>query len=520
MRKKVKEENLLQLYNDVLPPSNEEMEMIVLGTILLSSEVIYSVASELNENLFFDFKCREVCKSILHLYKDNDPIDILTVTQKLRSVGKLDEVPVYFISQLTNKVSGTAHFDTHFKILQEYALRRQMIQACSKGVRHSYDDTQDVFDLVAEVQNDVDSALKNVITYQISSVGDIHQEIIKKSIELVDSDRRSGVPTGLRMVDNVTNGWQESDLIILAGRPSMGKTAAAISMAIFPAITQNMGVGIFSLEMSKAQLTSRMQSILSGVNVGRIVKKQLTIDEIAQIDSRAKDLKTAPLFIDDTPNISIQEFKGKARKMVREMGCKLIIVDYLQLMRSGMKTNSREHEIAEISRSLKAVAKELNVPVMALSQLSRAVESRGGDKKPLLSDLRESGQIEQDADMVCFCYRPEYYDIDNYEVGNENFDTHGLFLLIVAKHRNGELGEIPLRFLHEQTKLVNYEYSNFEHFEPNNFLKNQIESNVEQIEKSSTFVQEEKIENENNSFKKLAWNDNLFENSEEDETPF
>jgi replicative DNA helicase len=520
MVKKAKEENLLQVYNNELPPNNEDIEMIVLGTILISSEVIYSVANEMNENLFFNLKCREICKSILQLYKNNDPIDILTITQKLRSIEKLEEVTFSFVSQLTSKVASTANFDAHFKILQEYALRRQLIQACSKGVRHSYDETQDVFDLVSEVQNDVDSALKNVITYQISNVGDIHQEILKKSIELVDSDARSGVPTGLRLLDNVTNGWQESDLIILAGRPSMGKTAAAISMAIFPAITQNIGIGIFSLEMSKSQLTSRMQSIISGVNVGRIVKKQLTIDEIIQIDTRARDLNTAPLFIDDTPNISIQEFKGKARKMVREMGCKLIIVDYLQLMRSGMKTNSREHEIAEISRSLKAVAKELNVPVMALSQLSRAVESRGGDKKPLLSDLRESGQIEQDADMVCFCYRPEYYNIDNYEVGNENFNTHGLFLLIVAKHRNGELGEIPLRFLHEQTKLVNYEYSNFEHFEPINFFEKSKEVNVEQTEKSSTFVQEAQIENESNSLSKLSWDKKLFESLEDDETPF
>jgi replicative DNA helicase len=520
MVKKAKEENLLQVYNNELPPNNEDIEMIVLGTILISSEVIYSVASEMNENLFFNLRCREICKSILQLYKNNDPIDILTITQKLRSIEKLEEVTFSFVSQLTSKVASTANFDAHFKILQEYALRRQLIQACSKGVRHSYDETQDVFDLVSEVQNDVDSALKNVITYQISNVGDIHQEILKKSIELVDSDARSGVPTGLRLLDNVTNGWQESDLIILAGRPSMGKTAAAISMAIFPAITQNIGIGIFSLEMSKSQLTSRMQSIISGVNVGRIVKKQLTIDEIIQIDTRARDLNTAPLFIDDTPNISIQEFKGKARKMVREMGCKLIIVDYLQLMRSGMKTNSREHEIAEISRSLKAVAKELNVPVMALSQLSRAVESRGGDKKPLLSDLRESGQIEQDADMVCFCYRPEYYNIDNYEVGNENFNTHGLFLLIVAKHRNGELGEIPLRFLHEQTKLVNYEYSNFEHFEPINFFEKSKEVNVEQTEKSSTFVQEAQIENESNSLSKLSWDKKLFESLEDDETPF
>ena len=302
-------------------------------------------------------------------------------------------------------------------------------------------------------------------------------------MELTKSDRKSGVPTGLNLVDNVTNGWQNSDLIILAGRPSMGKTAAAISMALHPAIYEDIGVGIFSLEMSSEQLVSRMQSIMSGVNVGRIVKKQLDLKEIERIDVLAEKLNQAPIYIDDTPNINLQEFRGKARKMVKELGCRLIIIDYLQLMRSGLKTWSREHEIAEISKTLKAVAKELDVPVLALSQLSRAVESRGGDKKPLLSDLRESGQIEQDADMVCFCYRPEYYEINDYQLGDKNYDTQGLFLLLVSKHRNGELGEIPLKFIHEQTKLANYSDSNFDPIEDKYDLdiksKTEINNNVD-----------------------------------------
>jgi replicative DNA helicase len=512
MRKK-KEDNLLQVYNDVLPPSSEELEMIVLGTILLERECIYQVANELNDNLFFNLQCKKVCEIVLQLYNDNKPIDILTVSEKSRQLGYIKDVTPYFVSQLTTRITSSANFITHFRILQQYALRRLMIQACSKGIRESYDDQKDVFDLISEIQNDVDGALKGVITYQIDKVGNIHQEIVKKSIELANTNRKSGVPTGLFQVDNVTNGWQESDLIILAGRPSMGKTAAAISMALYPALRENIGIGVFSLEMSKSQLTSRMQSILSGVNVGRIVKKQLTLQEIEQVDGLAKELKDAPIYIDDTPNISIQEFKGKARKMVNEFGCRLLIVDYLQLMRSGIKTFSREHEIAEISRSLKAAAKELNVPVIALSQLSRAVESRGGDKKPLLSDLRESGQIEQDADMVCFCYRPEYYEIDDYEVGNEHFNTHGLFLLIVAKHRNGELGEIPLRFIHEQTKLANYEYSHPQSFDP---------MNVEQDEKNSTFVQQEEIETkENDAITNSSWNNDLFDGSDdEDDIPF
>jgi hypothetical protein len=249
----------------------------------------------------------------------------------------------------------------------------------------------------------------------------------------------------------------EPDLIILAGRPSMGKTAAAISMCIHPSLEKNEPIAIFSLEMSNEQLVSRMQSYLSGVNVSKIVKKQLSMNEIDEIGKKAIGLKTAPLFIDDTPNISLLDLKGKARKLKKESGIKLIVVDYLQLMRSGVKSTSREQEIAEISRGLKGLAKELNIPVIALSQLSRGVEMRG-DKKPMLQDLRESGQIEQDADMVLFCYRPEYYGIDTYEVGNQSFDANGLFMLIIAKHRNGELGEIPLTFIHEQTKLTNHEF--------------------------------------------------------------
>ena len=235
----------------------------------------------------------------------------------------------------------------------------------------------------------------------------------------------------------------------------MGKTAVALSMVVFPCIMKNIPIGIFSLEMSSSQLVGRLQSNLSEVNVSKIVKKQLTIDEINQISVKAQGLATAPLFIDDTANISVLDLKGKCRKLVKEQGVQMIIIDYLQLMRSGVKTQSREQEIAEISRGLKIIAKELNIPVIALSQLSRAVEQRGGDKRPSLSDLRESGQIEQDADMVMFCYRPEYYGFTETMIGDKEFDAKGLFMLIVAKHRNGELGEIPLKFIGEQAKITN-----------------------------------------------------------------
>jgi replicative DNA helicase len=307
----------------------------------------------------------------------------------------------------------------------------------------------------------------------------------------------------------------------------MGKTAVALSMAAYPAIQQGIPIGIFSLEMSKEQLTGRLESQLSKVNVSNIVKKKLTENEIMQIEGLAKDLNEAPIYIDDTPALSLLEFKGKARKMVKEQNVKLLIIDYLQLMRSGTKTQSREQEIAEISRGLKAIAKELNVPVVALAQLSRSVEARGGDKKPMLQDLRESGQIEQDADMVMFCYRPEYYGIEDYEAGGETFDTNGLFMLLVAKHRNGELGEIPLTFIHENTRVKNHE-SNF---------GNQSNSN-----NNRTFVQQDnstpmqggsKAADEGNydGMKKMSWpqpgtefekdsNDDFSKQNDEDELPF
>lgn len=475
-----------------VPPQSSEVETFVLGTILIDSNAMDKVAKEFTPNLFFVPENKAIAESILDLYKLNKPIDLLTLVSQLKSNENLESAGgVVYISNLTTKVLGVSNLEFHIKILQEEALRRSLIQIGQETIKKSFDSSEDVFDVFAETQSKMDNALKNVINYEIKNVGAVHDEIIKESYRIHDSGQKSGVPTGLKLVDNLTNGWQKTDLIIIAGRPSMGKTATAISMAIYPSVVEKRGVAIFSLEMSSQQLVSRMQSSFSEINVSKIVKKQLTFDEIAKVDSASKPLKDAPIYIDDTPNISLLELKGKARKLVKEKGVELIIIDYLQLMRSGYKTQSREQEIAEISRGLKTLAKELNVPVIALAQLSRSVEQRGGDKKPMLSDLRESGQIEQDADMVAFCYRPEYYQIDEYEVDGVTFDSRGLFLLVIAKNRNGELGEIPLRFLHSQTKLVNFN-------EESSFMS----------EKSSTFVQ-------HNDFEAPSLNRNSFEGLEE-----
>lgn len=481
-------------------PNDSNLEEIVLGSIILDRYAIDKIIGDFSPNLFFSFKNRDIAYSIISLYKQSQPIDLVTVCKELQKSEKLESVGgAKYITSLTSKISTAINIEYHVKILQEEALKRNLISIGTKAINNSLDDSQDVFDVFNETQNDLDNALKTVVNYEIKSAGEIHDDILRKSFEMLDTKQKSGVATGLNALDNVTNGWQESDLIIIAGRPAMGKTAVAISMLMHPSLELNNAVAIFSLEMSNEQLVSRMQSLLSGINVSKIVKKQLSNDEITQISAKAGRLSQSKIFVDDTPNISLLDLKGKARKLKKEHDIKLLVIDYLQLMRSGLKISNREQEIAEISRGLKGLAKELNIPVIALSQLSRTVESRA-DKKPMLQDLRESGQIEQDADMVLFCYRPEYYHIDQYEVDGRTFDAYGLFMLIIAKHRNGELGEIPLRFIHEQTKITNHSISN--DFQPSvdfEYKSQSIKPNVE-------FALDKDI-------------NDLFEN-EEEETPF
>lgn len=447
-------------------PKALKFEEAVLGAILLEGNIADAVMNQISEDLFYDSRHKVICNVVVSLYKSNKPIDVLTVIQEVKARKLFSEIGAdeTYVLSLANSVVSSANVEYHLRILQQEALRRKLILNCTKGVTYGYDTGVDIFDSYNKIINDLDLSVKELMKYEVLSVGEIHNLVIQESINVLNSGGVSGVKSGLRMVDKLTNGWQKSDLIILAGRPGMGKTAAAVSMCLFPSLYQREAVAIFSLEMSKEQLTSRIQANVSkSINVSEIVKKQLNLQQIELLKKECEPLLTTPLYIDDTPNISLLELKGKARKLVRENGVKMIVIDYLQLMRSGSNIGNREQEIAEISRGLKGLAKELNIPIIALSQLSRVVESRS-DKKPILSDLRESGQIEQDADMVIFCYRPEYYNITNYEVGDEQFNTEGLFMFIVAKHRNGEVGEIPLSFIHSQTKVQDH------HYDQSNFL--------------------------------------------------
>lgn len=444
--------------NSDLPPQELELEQAVLGAVMLDSSLSDKVMADFVPNIFYKETHRLIAESIVELYKKGSPIDILTVTQHLKAKDELRLVGgAVYIAQLTNRIASSANAEFHIKILQEQSLKRSMLAICSQAMKSAFEDGTDVFDLYSETQSAIDDSMKSVLHYEIQSIGAIHQDNLDESREVLNNGGLAGVTTGLTEVDRLTNGWMKSDLIILAGRPGMGKTASAICMAIQPSISKGIPVAIFSLEMSKKQLVGRAESMLSGVNVSRIIKKQLDDKDINTIQERCAVFKKSPIFIDDTPNISLIELKSKVRRLVREKGVELVVIDYLQLMRSGLNIGNREQEIAEISRGLKALAKELDIPIIALSQLSRIVESRN-DKKPMLSDLRESGQIEQDADMVIFCYRPEYYGIESYELAGETYNAKGLFIFIVAKHRNGELGEIPLNFIHEQTKIVDFSH--------------------------------------------------------------
>jgi replicative DNA helicase len=470
--------------------AQEKLEATILGEILIQSDSIYAVASEMKPELFTNEKYQIICNALIALFKENLTVDLLTVTKKIMAMGQLEEVGgVITISNLTVSVATSYNLEYHFKLLQENFLRRHIVETCNEIKSRSLSNTEDVFDLIQEHNQIYSDLLNSVLTRGYQSVSEVHNELIKQHILLSGTQEFSGVPTQLKLLDNLTNGWQKSDLIIIAGRPAMGKTSISVIFAMNPAIYHNIPVAFFSLEMSSEQVVSRMQSILSQYNVSRLVKKQLKGYELQDFESRTKQLEKAPIYIDDTPSLSIFELKSKARQLVREKGVKMLVVDYLQLMQSsGGRNQSREQEIGEISRGLKAIAKELDVPVIALSQLSRGVEARGGEKKPQLSDLRESGQIEQDADMVMFCYRPEYYEMNDYEIGGQVHDTKGLFLLLVAKHRNGSLGDVPLKFIHENTTIVNHpnfmpeietlkESSRFNDLKPNVEFSNDPHSN-------------------------------------------
>jgi len=378
-----------------------------------------------------------------------------TVVAQLRKNGKLEVVGgAYAIAELTSKVSSAANIEYHARIIIEMAIKRNLIEIASQVHHDAYEDTHDVFELLDKTEQSIykiaDSNLRKNYDSMKSLMFQATREIQEKRNH---KDGLTGVPSGFSRLDRITSGWQKSDLVIIAARPGMGKTAFVVSALRNAAVDFNFPVAIFSLEMASIQLVNRLISAEAELESEKIRKGNIQEFEWQQLVHKTNRLSTAPIFIDDTPALSILELRAKCRRLKAEHNVQMIVVDYLQLMKGEIGGN-REQEIASISRALKGVAKELNVPVIALSQLSRGVETRGGDKRPQLSDLRESGSIEQDADIVMFLYRPEYYKIT---VDEEGLPTQGMAEVIIAKNRNGSLDNVKLKFIGKYTKFTDFD---------------------------------------------------------------
>ncbi|MDA7570479.1 replicative DNA helicase [Flavobacteriaceae bacterium] len=440
---------VINLQQGRIPPQALELEEAVLGAMLIDKKGVDEVIDILQPDAFYKTAHQKIFEAIFQLFQDSQPVDLLTVSSELRKKGKLETVGgEFYLVQLSQRVASSAHIEFHARIILQKFIQRSLIKISNEIIESSYKESTDVFDLLDEAESKLYDITQGNIKKSSESAQSLVIEAKKRIEEISKRDGLSGVSTGFEKLDKLTSGWQPSDLIIIASRPGMGKTALTLSMARNIAVTKQIPVAFFSLEMSSVQLITRLISAETGLSSEKLRTGKLADHEWQQLNVKVTDLEKAPLFIDDTPSLSIFDLRAKARRLSSQHGIKLIVVDYLQLMTAGTSTKSgnREQEISTISRNLKALAKELNIPVIALSQLSRAVETRGGTKRPMLSDLRESGAIEQDADIVSFIYRPEYYNIDEWD-DDERSLSEGQAELIVAKHRNGGLDNIRLKFI-------------------------------------------------------------------------
>jgi replicative DNA helicase len=451
-----------QLVNGLgkLPPQAPDLEEAVLGALMLEKNALSEVIDILKPESFYVEAHQKIFEAIYNLFQKTSPIDLLTVIAELRKMGALELVGgAYYITQLTDRVVSAANIEYHARIISQKYIQRELIKVSSEIIQNAYEDTTDLLD---QAERSLFDIAQNNLRRDTRKVDDIMREAVISLESLRDrADALTGVPSGFTELDRMTSGWQPSDLVIIAARPAMGKTAFVLSCARNAAVLHNKPVAVFSLEMSSVQLVNRLISGETEIEQEKLRKGTLADHEWTQLHSRIGKLSTAPLLIDDTPALNIFEFRAKCRRLKAQHDIQLVIVDYLQLMhgKSDGKGGNREQEIGSISRSLKSVAKELNIPVIALSQLSRAVESRpGGSKRPMLSDLRESGSIEQDADMVLFLYRPEYYGLTEDESGRS---TAGVGEVIIAKHRNGETGTVQLRFVGKYVKFADLEDDGF-----------------------------------------------------------
>ena len=442
-----------------LQPQAVELEQAVLGALMIEKDAYYQVSEILRPESFYDNRHKIIYEAIRRLNLEEKPVDILTVTEQLRSTNQLEEVGgPFYITQLSGMVASSAHIEYHARIIAQKATARALISYTSGIQTKAFDATTDIDELMQEAEGKLFELSQTNMKKDYTQI----DPVIKEAYEMLQkaaarTDGMSGIPSGFHALDKMTSGWQNSDLVILAARPAMGKTAFALSMAKNIAVDQKIPVAVFSLEMANVQLVNRLIVNVCEIKGETLKSGQLKPFEWNQLDFRIKQLTGTPLYLDDTPSLSVFELRTKARRLVREHGVKIIMIDYLQLMNaSGMGFGSRQEEVSTISRSLKGLAKELNIPILALSQLNRGVENReGGDKRPQLSDLRESGAIEQDADMVLFIHRPEYYKI--YQDPETGRDLRGKAEIIVAKHRNGAVGNVLLSFRGEYARFQNPE---------------------------------------------------------------
>ncbi len=450
---------ILPLANEMgkIPPQAIDVEQAVLGAMMLDKNAVTDTIDMLSAESFYDPKHTYIYGAIRELFGTSNPIDLLTVAEKLKQRGELEACGgVVYLSSLTQRVGSVAHIEYHARIISQKHIQREIIRMCSETLRDAYDETSDVFELLTKAEGALFGIAENNMKKSVSTMNIVVSEAIKEIEQAAkNSDGLSGVPTGFRKLDELTSGWQRSDMIVIAARPAMGKTAFVLSMARNTAVDFGMGVAVFSLEMSSVQLVKRLISAESQISAEKLRKGKLEEYEFQQLYSRVTKLAEAPIYIDDTPGLSVFDLRAKCRRLKMQYDIQMVIIDYLQLMSAGTgKGGNREQEISTISRSIKEIAKELNIPIIALSQLSRSVETRGGDKRPVLSDLRESGAIEQDADIVGFLYRPEYYGITTAEDGSSN---EGVGEIIIAKHRNGGLENVRLRFVGKYARFENME---------------------------------------------------------------
>lgn len=462
-----------------LPPQAIEVEEAVLGALMLERDAYVTVADLIDTPSFYKEQHQKIFEAIKELSVNEKPVDLLMVTQELKDRNHLEAVggPGY-ITQLTRRVASAAHIEFHARIIAQKYIQRELIRVSSEIQAKSYDDTMDVDDLIDFSESSLFKVAEGNIKKETVPIKPVLNEAILQ-IEKArhQKDGLSGVPSGFTALDRITSGWQRTDLIIVAARPSMGKTAFVLSMARNMAVDHNQPTAVFSLEMSSLQLVNRLIAAETELGNDKLKTGRLENYEWEHLNRKISNLEKAPIFIDDTPALSIFEFRAKCRRLKMQHNIKVVIVDYLQLMTAGTDSRgSREQEVSTISRSLKAIAKELDIPILALSQLNRSVESREG-KRPQLSDLRESGAIEQDADIVTFIHRPEYYGITEDDSGNSLI---GVAEIIIAKHRNGATGDVHLSFKKELAKFSDMETSFNDGFsKPQTFSSKMNEENDE-----------------------------------------